>query len=94
MVGPYQVDVKSLEKALSNRFKQCPNENKLSTYVQLKNIFESDFEDDYVDPRGTWKYNDKKHYLHRRKVAGEDTVGDLQVTWFVLNAGFEDEKEV
>ena len=93
-VGPYQVDVKSLEKALSNRFKQCPDENKLSTYVQLKNIFESGFEDDYVDPRGTWRYNGKKHYLHRRKVDGKDTVGDLQVTWLVLNAGFEDEKEV
>ena len=64
-VGPYQVPVKSLEKALSNRFKQCSDENKISTYIQLRNLF-THGPIDIVDPEGTWRYDKIKSSLRRR----------------------------
>ena len=47
-----------------------------------------------VDPDGIWSYDDTNHALIRKKVPGEDTVGDLVVTYDVLDDDFDAKKEV
>ena len=43
------------------------------------------------DPAGEWTFNEKKQLIRRSKVQGEDSIGDLKVTYQVID-GFTPEK--
>ena len=66
----------------------------MSSYVQYKNVFEGGFKDEKKDPDGTWIYDEVSHSLTRQKIPGTETVGDLDITWYIANAGFDDERKV
>ena len=47
-----------------------------------------------IDPNGIWSYDENNHALTRQRVPGEDTIGDLIVSYEVLNDLFDSKREV
>ena len=37
------------------------------------------------DPEGTWTFDESKQLIRRRKVPSQDSIGDLKVTYEVIN---------
>ena len=79
-VGPYKVDAYELIRALG--WKPYPDLFKYEDPVAR------------VDPDGIWSFDEKSSSLIRQKVPGEDTIGDLKVSYEVLDADFDDKREV
>ncbi len=63
-------------------------------WKKLEDLFKYEDPVARVDPDGIWSYDETNHSLIRQKVPGEDTVGDLRVSYEVLNADFDEKKEV
>jgi len=63
-------------------------------WKQFTELFKYDNPVAKVDSDGIWSYDEKKYALIRQKVPGEDTVGDLVVTYEVLDDDFDSKREV
>lgn len=79
-VGPYSVHLRDLETALG--------------WKQFTDLFKYEDPVARVDDDGIWSYEESTHSLIRQKVPGKDTVGDLKVTYWVLDADFDSKREV
>ena len=77
-VGPYRIDFKDMIMAFG--------------WKKLTDLFKYEDPVARVDPDGIWSFQESTGSLIRQKVPGEDTVGDLIVSFFVLDADFDDSK--
>ena len=78
-IGPYKVEIAELEQVFGWK-----------VFTQL---FKYDDPVARVDPDGIWSYEESTSSFIRQKVPGQDSIGDLKVNWFVLNADFDDSKK-
>jgi len=78
-IGPYKIEISELEHAFG--------------WKVFTSLFKYDEPIARIDSDGIWSYEESTHCLIRQKVPGEDNIGDLKVTWFVLNADFDDTKK-
>ena len=79
-VGPFRVNHADVEKAF--------NWKKFTEPFKYENPVAR------VDPDGIWSYDEHSCSLIRQKMPGQDTVGDLEVSYEVLDDDFDTKREV
>ena len=90
----------NMDKTLQNEFSYCESV-KLGHFLidtqsviqlgwkigrsQYKQLFQHSEFKAPVDPDGVWTYNERENMIRRSKVEGEDSIGDLKVTYETIN---------
>ena len=79
-VGPFIVDVSDVEKALG--------------WKKFTNLFQYEDPAPRIDDDGIWSYDEKQHVIIRQKVPGVNTIGDIVISYEVLDEDFDSKREV